>query len=272
MLKQIRRAARRTIAVTRFTIKTALYRWTPGGFGYYRMLHRLNDPDSFVKHPVREKHHGQGGWQDQSNPDGIRYRDYASYEEYVVHQAQKFDGMIKRTGGFSNKVVADYRRKFYRRFKHLMGMLPRHAHIICAGARQGTEVEVLWDLGFRNASGIDLNPGPDNPYTRLGDFMHLDVPDRSVDLIYSNCVDHAFDLDQFFAEHARAIKPRGYVLYDLALGRSGGKGGAFEAVEWTYDEDIVGRMLSYFNRLIYAEQDPDGTWLWVLMQSPRERP
>ena len=76
---------------------------------------------------------------------------------------------------------------------------------MCCGARQGTEVEVLRDLGFRSAYGIDLNSGPENPYVVPGDFMKLDAEDGSLDLIYSNCLDHAFDLPALAAEHARAI-------------------------------------------------------------------
>ncbi len=250
-----------------FWIKTALHFVTPGGFGYHRKLQRQMDP-SYVherdKHPVRLKHHGGGGWKEEEG--GVRQRDYASYDEYLTHQKQKLDEMLKVKGGFSNRDALNFRLKFFRRFKHLSGMLPGDATMVCCGARQGTEVEVLRDLGFHKACGIDLNPGPNNPFVERGDFMHLENADSSVDLIYSNCVDHSFDLDAFFGEHARVLKPEGYALYELGVNMEEG-GGAFEAVAWERTEDIFLKLLQYFGHLIRVEREPQ--WMWVLLQGRR---
>lgn len=252
----------------KFFAKTLAYWLTPGGFGYYRKLRQKQDPNynhDRDKHPVREKHHGQGGWKSDAT-DGVRQRDYASYEEYITHQKQKLEEILKIKGGFSNEDVLNYRLKFYRRFRHLPGLLSPDALILCCGARQGTEVEVLRDLGFSRATGIDLNPGEDNPWVKPGDFMKLDFPDNSLDLLYTNCVDHAFDLDAFFHEHARAIKPDGYVLYELGTNMEDG-GGPFEAVAWGRTEDIFLRMLKVFGRLVKVQRD--GDWMWILMQGKR---
>ena len=243
---------------------------TPGGWGHSRHLRALRDPDydhATQKHPVREKHAGDRGWRADEEA-GVLRRDYASYEEYKTHQGLKFHEILKLHGGLSNRVVFQYRMTFYRRFRHLVPLLPSRASIMCAGARQGTEVEVLRDLGFENAYGIDLNPGPSNPLVRTGDFMKLQEATGSVDLVYSNCVDHAFDLGQFFAEHARVVKPEGYALYDLAVMAEGSKG-AFEAVSWKRTEDLLIRILDHFEhiRLLSRERD----WMWVLVQGPRHR-
>ena len=192
----------------------------------------------------------------------MKRRDYENYEEYVTHQKQKLDEMLKMKGGFSNRDVLNFRLKFYRRFKHLRKLLPRNAAILCAGARQGTEVEVLRDLGFKNSYGIDLNPGPNNPLVKPGDFMHLDNPDASLDMLYTNCVDHAFDLDGFFKEHARALKPDGYVIYDIGVNLEEG-GGPFEAIAWKRTEDVFAMLLKHFNEIVRVEREP--MWMWVLM-------
>ncbi len=251
-----------------FFIKTFFYAVTPGGFGHYRKLRNLRDP-GYVherdKHPLREKHHGQGGWK-SGKKEGISTRDYENYEEYLTHQKLKLEELLKTKGGFTNTDILNYRMKFYRRFRHLPGLLPRDSRILCCGARQGTEVEVLRDLGFANAWGIDLNPGEDNPLVKPGDFMHLDTVDDSLDLLYTNCVDHAFDLDAFFREHARAIKPDGFVLYELGANMEGG-GGPFEAVAWERTEDVFVKMLGIFGQLIHVERDEE--WLWVLMRGKR---
>jgi hypothetical protein len=252
----------------KFWIKTALHALTPGGYGYHRKIRGQADPNYVHerdKHPVRHKHHGGGGWKAEAQ-DGVWQRDYASYEEYVTHQKLKLDEMMKMKGGFTNQDIMNYRLKFYRRFKHLPALLPQDATIICAGARQGTEVEVLRDIGFHKAQGIDLNPGPGNPLVKPGDFMHLENADDSVDLIYTNCIDHAFDLPAFFKEHARVLKPGGFVLYDLGVNMEKG-GGPFEAVAWERTEDIFKMVLSYFEKLIHVEREKQ--WMWVLMQGKR---
>ncbi len=251
----------------RFWIKTVFHRFTPGGFGYYRKLRSLKNSDYVHerdKHPVRHKHYGDQGW--QSGDGKFLYRDYGDYEEYLVHQRQKFDEILKIAGGFSNKEVMHSRLRFFRRFHHLPEFLPKDALIVCAGARQGTEVEVLRDLGFHNAYGIDINPGPDNPLVRVGDFLHMDEAAGSVDLLYTNCVDHAFNLEDLFAEHARVVKPRGYALYDIGWSAHSNQSGAgpFEAVAWERDEELLLLMLRHFQAVLKVETEPG--WKWMLLQ------
>ena len=249
----------------KFWVKTFLHLVIPGGFGYIRKLRAGRDA-SYVherdKHEVRHKHHGGGGWTTKSE-GGLVKRDYASYDEYLTHQKLKLDEMVKMKGGFSNFDIFDYRVKFYVRFRLIATLLPFDARILCCGARQGTEVDVLRDLGFTNAHGIDLNPGLDNPLVSAGDMMKLHDPDNSVDLLYSNCIDHAFDLDQMIAEHARVLKPDGYLLYDIGINLEEG-GGPFESISWDRTEDVVLRLLEKFRSVIRIERERQ--WLWVLVQ------
>jgi SAM-dependent methyltransferase len=251
-----------------FWLRSPLYRWTPGGYGYYRTLRRYEDPSYVLerdKHPVRHKHYGAEGLLAPSE-DGLVRRDYASYDEYVEHQQQKLDEILRTGYGFSNAAVAEARSRFYRRFWHLLRLLPRDAIIVCLGARQGTEVQVLRDLGFRKAYGIDLNPGPENPLVRFGDFNDLDLADASVDLLYSNSLDHALDLDVFFTEHRRVLKPDGYALYDIHRAYTPGEPSPFEATLWLRQRDVVAHALRYFERVVLLRAEPD--WTWVLLRQP----
>jgi len=256
-----------------FWLKTLAHLVVPGGIGFSRKLRKLRD-ENYVherdKPALRQKHHGAGGWKTEKDGDVLK-RDYASYDEYVAHQKLKLDEMVKIKGGFSNWDISEFRLKFFHRFKHLREYLPADAVILCCGARQGTEVEVLRDLGFHRAYGIDLNPGPGNPYVREGDFMKLKEADNSLDLLYTNCVDHSFDLDAMFAEHARVLKPDGFLLYDMGVNMEEGHGGAFEAVAWDRTEDLIVKLLGRFRKLIRAEREDSfgGQWLWVLLQSKR---
>jgi SAM-dependent methyltransferase len=249
----------------KFWAKTFLHLVTPGGFGYIRKLRAGRDA-SYVherdKHEVRHKHHGAGGWKTEKE-GGLVRRDYSSYDEYLTHQKLKLDEMVKMKGGFSNFDIFDYRLKFYVRFRLFTKLLPSNAKILCCGARQGTEVDVLRDLGFSNARGIDLNPGRGNPLVTTGDMMKLDLANDSLDLLYTNCVDHAFDLDQMITEHARVLKPDGYLLYDIGINIEEG-GGPFEAISWDRTEDVVLRLLESFRSVIRIERERQ--WLWVLVQ------
>jgi SAM-dependent methyltransferase len=233
----------------KFWVKTYLYRFIPFHFGH---LHKYKEPNfdfSRDKHPVRKKHHGSGGWKNQTQEDFL-YRDYEDYEEYKTHQIQKFNEIL-RYGYFSNRIIYAYRKKFYKTFRYLSKYLPKSAYILCAGARQGTEVEVLQDIGFMNAFGIDLNPGPNNKYVKFGDFMHLENPNSSLDMIYCNSLDHAYNLELFFTEHARVIKPNGFVLYEIPLRG----GGPFESVNWKSSTSIIILMLKFFKRIIKVETE-----------------
>lgn len=271
MLGRVRRhvPSRRAVSATlRFRWKSLLHRWTPGGYGYMRRLRDAKDPGFDLardRHPVRLRHSGEEGWQPEPGDDGLRRRAYRDYDEYVVHQRQKFDEVLKLSGGFSNATVATWRAKYYRRFRRLVRLLPPDAVIVCAGARQGTEVEVLRDLGFRNAYGIDLNPGPDNTLVRPGDFHALPEADGAVDLVYSNSLDHVFDFDRFFADHARALKPNGYALYELAQSVDGSS--PFESVMWDDERVVVEKMLQYFSRLEHVETEIG--WKWFLLGGAR---
>jgi SAM-dependent methyltransferase len=246
----------------KFWCKTLLHHFLPRGFGYHKKLHNYID-ETYVhdrdKHPVRQKHYQDSGWKAEEKGT-VKYRDYQSYEEYKVHQEQKYSEMLKIQGGLSSQEIAVYRLKFYRRFIHLDKYLPKTASILCAGARQGTEVEVLHDLGFKQAYGIDLNPGPDNKLVRVGDFMRLENESNSLDLVYSNCIDHAFNLDGFLAEQFRVVKPSGYVLLDIGLNG----GGAFEAVDWDSELLVIMKIFEYFKKIIRVERET--AWIWLLLQ------
>ena len=93
--------------------------------------------------------------------------------------------------------------------------------------------------------------------------MKLDEADNSLDLLYSNCIDHAFDLDQMIAEHARALKPDGYLLYDVGINMEQG-GGPFEAISWDRTEEVALRLLRSFRTVVRLERESQ--WLWILVQ------
>ena len=239
-----------------FAIKTLGYAVTP--FLFARLRHaraaRKNGTARAAVVPARSIE-----WR----ADGVgpfRFRAYANYDEYLAHQARKYNIMLGKSGGHSNLVIVYYRLKFFERFRTVSRLLPRAATIVCAGARDGTEVEVWRDLGFAHAIGIDLNPGPENPLVQQGDFNHLPYADETVHLIYSNSIDHSYDFNTLFSEARRVLVRGGYALYEIAVAAEGD----FEAVAWRRPEDVIVVLLNHFDNVIEVRRRKH--WLCVLMQ------
>jgi len=252
----------------KYLAKNILYAFFPR-FGYWKNLKLLQkrgyryDRD---KAQILFKHNSKGPW--RPSIDGVSKRVYDSYQEYLDHQAEKHNVILRSQGGFSGRTILSYRMKFYRRFKSLPRFLFYNEPILCLGARQGTEVEVLRDLGFSRAIGIDLNPGPSNPYVLPGDFMHTGFREESFGFLYSNSIDHAFDIDQFFREAARILKRDGLPIWDIAIHKKVDSQNvgclAFESVQWEREECIVLPMLRYFKQIVEVKSEVD--WKWFLIQ------
>ncbi len=217
------------------------------------------------KHPTRKKHYGEHGWKERST-NNILKRNYSNYQEYIEHQKEKWNEMLKSKGGIDNITIIKYRLKFFRRFSILPSMLDNNAVILCLGARQGTEVEVLRDIGFNNAYGLDLNPGVDNPWVFPGDFMNLKEKNNSIDFVYSNAIDHVFDIDIFLQECARVLKFDGMFLCDCTTSEHKG---AFESIEWENEKVILLKTLNYFHRVISI--DSETGWTRILLQKVKNK-
>lgn len=164
-------------------------------------------------------------------------RRYGSYEEYLQHQASKLDGIEERLRENQDAELVEFTERF-----RACRSLARARTVLCLGARLGTEVRALLDLGHF-AVGIDLNPGPDNAWVLPGDFHHLVFPDGSVDAVYSNALDHVFDLDRVVGEVSRVLVPGGVFVAEIETGyEEGHVPGDFEAIHWRDSDALVARI------------------------------
>ena len=169
---------------------------------------------------------------------GLSARRYPDYETYLAHQATKF-------GGLRWKTVEKHDRRFYDELSARLNALPldfRGRSVLCLAARQGSEVRAFIDCGAF-AVGIDLNPGPRNRFVVVGDFHELQYSDGSLDFVYTNSLDHAFDLSRIMKEVRRVLKASGRLIVEANMAEGEGAArGAFESLVWANPNQLVSRI------------------------------
>lgn len=161
-------------------------------------------------------------------------RAYGSYEHYVQHQGAKLDEVMPRLHEKEIEDLAEFKRRF-----ETCPQLKEARSVLCLGASIGTEVKALHALGYF-AVGVDLNPGEANQYVLPGDFHRIVFPDGALDAIYTNALDHAFDLKQMISEVRRLLRPDGLFIVDLLPGYDEGfVPGAYESIMWRDQESFL---------------------------------
>ena len=162
------------------------------------------------------------------------------YDEYRKHQASKLP--LFKDGVAANELRC--RTELAERLQVSAGM-----SVLCLGARLGGEVRAFIDRGCF-AIGLDLNPGEGNRFVVHGDFHQIQFANDSVDVIFTNSVDHVFDLDKFITEICRVLKPDGLLIMDIAKGRAAGHPpGPWESLWWQGADDILASFLGQFTAL-----------------------
>lgn len=211
-----------------------------------------------------ERFHDSDLW--EHGEDGARRR-YASYEEYLDHQASKLDQIAPRLREKEDEDFAEFRRRFAS-----CAALQGARSVLCLGARLGTEVRALHGLGYF-AIGVDLNPGDHNPYVLPGDFHRIVFPDASVDAVYTNALDHVFSLEDVVGEVRRLLRPGGIFIADLELGSTEGfVPGEYEAVMWRDHRALIERIATLGQFEVDEARDLGKTrrdqWTQVVFRKP----
>lgn len=142
--------------------------------------------------------------------DSLSARQLGSYEDYLQLQRSKLEYL--ELGGHE----ARFRTALRERLRDLE-IVERGWRVLCLGARLGGEVAAFRDLGCF-AFGVDLNPGPDNPWVLYGDFHKLEYPNHCVDAMYSNSLDHCLEPDKVLSEVKRLLKPGGHLVIEADPG------------------------------------------------------
>jgi len=112
------------------------------------------------------------------------------------------------------------------------------APVLCIGARNEIELEILQRAGFTDVTAIDLWSA--SPRIRVGDMHALTFADGAFALLFASHVfEHAWDFARVAAECVRVLRPAGYLFCAMPTG--------FEPSEHDrYDFKDAKGLLAYF--------------------------
>jgi len=79
----------------------------------------------------------------------------------------------------------------------------------------GHEVVAFRKFGYTDTIGIDINPGKNNPYVIKGDFHKTKFNNESFDTIYTNSIDHVWNLRIFSKEINRILVFKGKLILEI---------------------------------------------------------
>jgi SAM-dependent methyltransferase len=183
-----------------------------------------------IRYALRPPPHGSL----QPSPDVSR-RAYRNYDDYVKHQRSKL-GLLDLT---------DYDRDFRLTLAvRLRPMGLAGKSVLCLAARIGTEVKAFHDVGAF-AVGLDLNPGHHNPWVLPGDFHDLVFAGNSVDVVYSNSLDHALDVGRVADEARRVLKRDGALLVDAQAGAAENEFDDWAATRWPSIDGLIETIVAH---------------------------
>jgi len=171
-------------------------------------------------------------WRDYGGEGAFRQRSYASYADYLVHQSSKLELLD----------LVEYHAKFREVLRERLAklsFLERDMVVLCLGARSGAEVEAFLDLGHP-AIGIDLNPGGDGNLVVEGDFHDLEAESGSIDVVFTNSWDHAYDLRKAISEAWRVLKSPGFLIVEAVPGlEEGAHVDPWDCMIWRTRDDLI---------------------------------
>lgn len=137
---------------------------------------------------------------------------YMDYEDYAYFQGNK----VRRP-----EKLASFKRHIPNRIKKFTGIFRSAKNflnpgkVLCLGARTGCEVKAARAVGFKESIGIDLFPVGD--LVVKGDWHNIPFPAGSFENVYTNSIDHCYDLDSLAKEVRRVLLPRGVFFLQTAL-------------------------------------------------------
>lgn len=176
-----------------------------------------------------------------SDKPAIQRHGSQDYGEYLKHQARSSD--VQTDFAMLDYYEGRYQLELGDRLGR-SGLICPGMSVLCLAARLGAEVKAFINCGCF-AVGLDLNPGKGNKYVLHGDFHQIQFANDSVDVIFTNAVDHVFNLSIFISEILRVLKPDGLLIMELLKGRADGVLPAeYESLSWETLDDLLSIFLA----------------------------
>ena len=127
-------------------------------------------------------------------------------------------------------------------------------------------MHALRNLNY-DAIGIDIFVTKNNKYVHYGEFEKIPYENKTFDAIYTNSVDHIFNVKKTVNEIDRVLKKGGYLLINLMKGIEEGHdmAGTFESLVWKKRSDILSKIVEISNYKLIKEVDTTKiTTLYIL--------
>lgn len=170
----------------------------------------------------------KGKWKQQGT---LQRKSYAKYDDYLNEQRQKYD-IVEISTLYSK----EFKKELGERIKKLP-FVGKGTNVLCLGARQGTEVEAFLKAGCF-AIGIDLNAGKNNKYVVTGDFHKLQFAADSVDVAYTNSMDHVYRPKAFLTEVTRVLRDGGHFIVELEKASPVGAD-KWSCLHWEKSDELI---------------------------------
>lgn len=174
--------------------------------------------------------------------NGIAIRPYESYKNYIEHQQSKLK-TLKSIDDFEfEKVLLERLRE--------ENIIYDKAIVICLGARTGGEVRVFKKMNYYSI-GIDLNPGDNNCDVFPADFNYLPFYNNIADVVFTNALDHAYNINTLLDEMERILGQIGIIIIEIPEGYVIKDPGMYESTWWTNSNTIKNLFYKRKFKLIY---------------------
>lgn len=175
---------------------------------------------------------------------------YNDYNEYLKEQIVRAESKWARKPQY-NDIFKDNLKNTWTKVKDLLGD-PKQ--ICCMGVRDGTEVfEFRKYYQQATVYGVDITENiktiKDNTNIYLYDFNNLPEDwTNKFDLIFSNSIDHAYDIQKTVNEWYRVTKKGGCLFLELSTAPA-------TNIEHSFNLDMVEDLFANRIHKIWQEQD-----------------
>lgn len=132
------------------------------------------------------------------------------YDTYMYMQGRKFRTKREQTKIAEN--TEKRKKKFKRVFTEAKPLMNK-GNLLCLGARTGDEVDIAKLMGFKPCIGIDLYPiGKE---VIKADWHNMPFDNDVFDNVYTNSIDHCYDVKILAEEIKRVMRPGGKFYFQL---------------------------------------------------------